>query len=89
MKLITPPMASEPYKAEAPSFSTSTRSMAPAGMLLRSTPASSPGDTHIENILTQLRSRQIAMEQIETYARQQDAAVKERELEDRLADRLL
>lgn len=48
--------------------------------VLIGTPASSPGDTHIENILTQLRSRQIAMEQIETYARQQDAAVKEREL---------
>lgn len=48
--------------------------------VLIGTPASSPGDTQIENILTQLRSRQIAMEQIETYARQQDAAVKEREL---------
>ncbi len=48
--------------------------------VLIGTPTSSQGDTHIENILTQLRSRQIAMEQIETYARQQDAAVKEREL---------
>ncbi len=47
MKLITPPMASEPYSAEAPSFSTSTRSMAPAWMLLRSTPASSPGEAKL------------------------------------------
>ncbi|MEZ4732434.1 MAG: SPFH domain-containing protein [Caldilineaceae bacterium] len=48
--------------------------------VLIGTPQSAPGDTHIENILTQLRSRQIAMEQIETYGRQQEAAVKEREL---------
>lgn len=48
--------------------------------VLIGTPQSPPGDTHIENILTQLRSRQIAMEQIETYGRQQEAAVKEREL---------
>lgn len=34
----------------------------------------------IEAILTQLRSRQIAEEQIETYSRQEKAAVKEREL---------
>ena len=34
----------------------------------------------IEQILTQLRSRQIAEEQIETYNRQEKAAVKEREL---------
>lgn len=48
--------------------------------VLIGTPQSPPGDTHIENILTQLRSRQIALEQIETYGRQQEAAVKEREL---------
>lgn len=48
--------------------------------VLIGTPQSPAGDTHIENILTQLRSRQIAMEQIETYGRQQEAAVKEREL---------
>lgn len=48
--------------------------------VLIGTPQSPPGDTHIENILMQLRSRQIAMEQIETYGRQQEAAVKEREL---------
>jgi uncharacterized membrane protein YqiK len=40
----------------------------------------SVGDSKIENILTQLRTRQIAEEQIETYARQEKAAVKEREL---------
>ncbi|HEU5181898.1 MAG TPA: flotillin family protein, partial [Candidatus Polarisedimenticolia bacterium] len=34
----------------------------------------------IEQILTQLRSRQIAVEQMETYSRQQTAAGKEREL---------
>jgi uncharacterized membrane protein YqiK len=38
------------------------------------------GDKAIESILTQLRQRQIAMEQIETYGRQEEAAVKEREL---------
>jgi uncharacterized membrane protein YqiK len=48
--------------------------------VLIGTPASSAGDTHIEQILTQLRSRQIAEEQVETYARQEKAAVKEREL---------
>jgi uncharacterized membrane protein YqiK len=48
--------------------------------VLIGTPASSPDDDKIENILTQLRSRQIAEEQIETYARQEKAAVKEREL---------
>ncbi len=48
--------------------------------VLIGTPASSPGDKHIELILTQLRSRQIAEEQIETYARQEKASVKEREL---------
>lgn len=48
--------------------------------VLIGTPGSSAGDDRIENILTQLRSRQIAEEQIETYARQEKAAVKEREL---------
>ncbi|HJZ46233.1 MAG TPA: hypothetical protein VKE41_03670, partial [Roseiflexaceae bacterium] len=41
---------------------------------------SSGGDQKIEQILTQLRARQIAEEQIETYNRQEKAAVKEREL---------
>jgi uncharacterized membrane protein YqiK len=48
--------------------------------VLIGTPTSSAGDVHIEQILTQLRARQIAEEQVETYARQQHAAVKEREL---------
>ncbi|MEI7768639.1 MAG: SPFH domain-containing protein [Chloroflexales bacterium] len=48
--------------------------------VLIGTPTSGKGDTKIEDILTQLRSRQIAEEQIETYGRQEKAAVKEREL---------
>jgi uncharacterized membrane protein YqiK len=48
--------------------------------VLIGTPASSHGDQKIEQILTQLRARQIAEEQIETYNRQEKAAVKEREL---------
>jgi uncharacterized membrane protein YqiK len=48
--------------------------------VLIGTPTSSDGDSHIESILTQLRARQIAEEQVETYARQEKAAVKEREL---------
>ncbi|MEW5939036.1 MAG: SPFH domain-containing protein, partial [Chloroflexota bacterium] len=48
--------------------------------VLIGTPSSPAGDTQIETILTQLRSRQIAAEQVETYDRQQAAAVKEREL---------
>lgn len=48
--------------------------------VLIGTPSSGKGDTKIEDILTQLRARQIAEEQIETYARQEKAAVKEREL---------
>lgn len=48
--------------------------------VLIGTPKSPAGDTKIEDILTQLRSRQIANEQVETYAQQEKAAVKEREL---------
>ncbi|NUP08475.1 MAG: flotillin family protein [Polyangiaceae bacterium] len=48
--------------------------------VLIGTPTSSNVDSHIDQILTQLRARQIAEEQIETYARQERAAVKEREL---------
>jgi len=48
--------------------------------VLIGTPSSPEGDKQIETILTQLRSRQIAAEQIETYDRQEKAAVKEREL---------
>jgi uncharacterized membrane protein YqiK len=46
--------------------------------VLIGTPSGQGGQ--IEQILTQLRSRQIAEEQVETYNRQQKAAVKEREL---------
>ena len=38
------------------------------------------GGSQIEQILTQLRARQIADEQVETYTRQEGAPVKEREL---------
>lgn len=48
--------------------------------VLIGTPSSTAEDLQIETILTQLRSRQIASEQIETYDRQEKAAVKEREL---------
>lgn len=49
--------------------------------VLIGTPSSAAGgDKAIETILTQLRQRQIAVEQIETYTRQQTAATKEREL---------
>jgi uncharacterized membrane protein YqiK len=48
--------------------------------VLIGTPSSPTDDSQIETILTQLRSRQIATEQVETYARQQQAAIKEREL---------
>ena len=50
--------------------------------VLIGTPASSAGDMQIETILTQLRSRQIAAEQVETFDRQQKAAVKERDLKE-------
>lgn len=48
--------------------------------VLIGTPSSSAGDTHIELILAQLRSRQIAEEQVETYIRQEKAAKQECEL---------
>ncbi|GAA0762799.1 MULTISPECIES: SPFH domain-containing protein [Clostridium] len=48
--------------------------------VLIGTPGSSKADTNIETILTQLRSRQIAKEQLETYETQQKAAEKEKEL---------
>jgi uncharacterized membrane protein YqiK len=48
--------------------------------VLIGTPSSPEDDVQIETILTQLRSRQIAEEQVETYGRQEKAAVKEREL---------
>lgn len=48
--------------------------------VLIGTPGSSKADANIETILTQLRSRQIAKEQLETYETQQRAAEKEKEL---------
>jgi uncharacterized membrane protein YqiK len=48
--------------------------------VLIGTPSSATNDKAIETILTQLRQRQIAVEQIETYSRQENAATKEREL---------
>ena len=51
--------------------------------VLIGTPSSPEGDTRdtqIETILMQLRSRQVAVEQVETYNQQEKAAVKEREL---------
>src|SRR5262245_13857710 len=48
--------------------------------VLIGTPTSGGQGGQIEQILLQLRSRQIATEQVETYNRQQVAAVKEREL---------
>jgi uncharacterized membrane protein YqiK len=53
--------------------------------VLIGTPTSAPNDRAIETILTQLRARQIAEEQIATYSQQQKAAVKERELREAAA----
>lgn len=53
--------------------------------VLIGTPAAGAGDKHIVVILEQLRSRQIAEEQIETYARQEKASAKERELREAMA----
>jgi uncharacterized membrane protein YqiK len=50
--------------------------------VLIGTPTSPENDKQIETILMQLRSRQIATEQVETYARQEKAAVQERELKE-------
>jgi uncharacterized membrane protein YqiK len=48
--------------------------------VLIGTPTQGRGGDKLEEILTQLRSRQVAMEQVETYSRQQAAAVQERDL---------
>jgi uncharacterized membrane protein YqiK len=53
--------------------------------VLIGTPAANATDKQIEVILNQLRARQIAVEQIETYARQEVAASKERELNEATA----
>jgi uncharacterized membrane protein YqiK len=44
------------------------------------TPRAMPGDQHIDTVFEQLRARQVAREQASTYASQQEAALKEREL---------
>ena len=48
--------------------------------VLIGTPTAGAPGSQIETILTQLRSRQIAEEQVETYTRQERAATKEKEL---------
>jgi uncharacterized membrane protein YqiK len=53
--------------------------------VLIGTPTASSGDKHIAVILEQLRARQIAEEQVETYGRQEKAAAKERELREAMA----
>lgn len=53
--------------------------------VLIGTPKSRQGNSQIEQILAQLRDRQIAREQIETYACQEEAAVKERSLREAAA----
>jgi uncharacterized membrane protein YqiK len=53
--------------------------------VLIGTPRSVQGDDRIETILTQLRDRQIAVEQLETYQKQKVAADKERELKEAMA----
>jgi uncharacterized membrane protein YqiK len=53
--------------------------------VLIGTPRSPTGNTQIESMLVQLRDRQIAREQMETYERQEAAAVKERTLREAAA----
>jgi uncharacterized membrane protein YqiK len=53
--------------------------------VLIGTPTANSGDKQIAVILEQLRARQIAEEQVETYARQEKAAAKERELREAMA----
>jgi uncharacterized membrane protein YqiK len=48
--------------------------------VLIGTPKPQPGDNKIENIMGQLRDRQIAREQVETFAQKEIAANKQREL---------
>ncbi len=48
--------------------------------VLIGTPRAAPGDHTIENILIQLRSRQVAREQVETFKEQEKAAIQERTL---------
>jgi len=48
-------------------------------------PEGKPGDTKIESLLEQLRLRQFAIEQVETYQKQQEAAVRQKSLNEALA----
>ena len=48
-------------------------------------PESKQGDTKIENLLEQLRLRQFAIEQVETFQKQQDAAVRQKSLNEAMA----
>jgi uncharacterized membrane protein YqiK len=53
--------------------------------VLIGTPSSPVGDNRIEQILTQLRDRQVAFEKLETFEKQRIAADKERELKQAMA----
>ena len=53
--------------------------------VLIGTPSAAAGDKQIATILEQLRSRQVAEEQVETYAVQEKAAAKERQLREAMA----
>lgn len=53
--------------------------------VLIGTPRSPQGDDKIEQILTQLRDRQVAFEKLETFEKQRVAADKERELKEAMA----
>ncbi len=48
-------------------------------------PESKQGDTKIEGLLEQLRARQFAIEQVETYQRQQEAATRQKSLNEAVA----
>ena len=52
-------------------------------------PESKPGDPKIETLLDQLRQRQFAIEQVETFQRQQEAAVREKSLNEAQAQAAL
>ena len=48
-------------------------------------PESKDGDTKIETLLEQLRQRQFAIEQVETFQKQQEAAVRQKSLNEAMA----
>ncbi|MFM9117285.1 MAG: hypothetical protein ACKOU6_14115, partial [Planctomycetota bacterium] len=49
-------------------------------------PESKPGDPKIENLLDQLRQRQFAIEQVETFQKQQEAALRQKSLNEAQAN---